>query len=81
MPKTALRMRDALGIAVRKITVWTSGAEADVAASPTVTTGTGAPTASEPSGSLYLRTDGANLNQIAYVTQDGAGTWLPMLTS
>jgi|GEM_PF-1399471 hypothetical protein len=45
---------------------------------PTITSGAGAPSASEPSGSLYLRTDGANLNQVLYGTQDGAGTWNPV---
>jgi hypothetical protein len=59
MPKGPLRFRDAIGLAIRKITVWTSGAESAISTSPTVTSGSGAPSASEPSGSLYLRTNGA----------------------
>ena len=62
MPKGPLRFRDAVGAAFRKLTVWTSGAESAVATSPTVTSGSGAPSASEPNGSVYLRTNGASAN-------------------
>jgi len=48
-----------------------------VAAAPTITTGTGAPTASEPKGSLYLRKDGT-ADTIAYVATDAVGTWSPL---
>ena len=54
-----IRFRDSVGAAFRKLTVWTSGAAADVTTSPTVTSGSGAPSASEPNGSVYLRTGGA----------------------
>lgn len=54
-----LRFRDAAGIAIRKLRVWTGATEAVIATSPTVTSGSGAPSASEPNGSVYLRTGGA----------------------
>lgn len=54
-----LRFRDAVGAAFRKLTIWTGATEALISTSPTVTSGSGAPSASEPNGSLYLRTGGA----------------------
>lgn len=72
------RMRDAAGWAFRKITVWTSGSVVDVATSPTLTSGSGAPTASEPKGSAYLRTGGTGAAQLAYVAIDSAGAWAPL---
>lgn len=71
MPKGPLRFRDAVGAAFRKLTVWTSGAESAVATSPTVTSGSGAPSASEPNGSVYLRTNGASANTL-YLRISGA---------
>jgi hypothetical protein len=41
---------------------------------PTLTWGTGAPTATEPNGSLYMRTDGTTASTRLYVSA-GAGTW------
>lgn len=41
----------------------------------TITSGTGAPTASAPKGSLYLRTDGAAATTL-YVNASGTTTWL-----
>jgi len=58
MARGPLRLAAAAGQAIRKITLWTSGAEADVSTSPTITAGAGAPSASEVDGSLYCRTDG-----------------------
>jgi hypothetical protein len=40
---------------------------------PTISSGSGAPTASEPNGSIYLRTDGAAATTI-YVRAAGAWT-------
>jgi hypothetical protein len=40
------------------------------------TTGAGVPTASEPKGSMYSRTDGA-VGSTLYVSQ-GAGSWTPV---
>lgn len=55
----ALRIKNAAGRAFRKIIVWVSGDEADVASSPTITAGSGVPSSTdEPRGSFYLRTDG-----------------------
>lgn len=41
----------------------------------TITSGTGAPTAAAPKGSLYLRTDGAAATTL-YVNASGTTTWL-----
>jgi hypothetical protein len=46
------------------------------ATGPTWTAGTGAPTTTEPLGSLYSRTDGA-VGSTIYVSR-GAGTWNPV---
>lgn len=69
-----LRFRDSVGAAFRKLTVWTSGAAADVTTSPTVTSGSGAPSASEPNGSVYLRTNGTSASTL-YVRVSSA--WVP----
>jgi len=71
MPKGPLRFRDALGAAFRKLTIWTAATEATVATSPTVTSGSGAPSASEPNGSVYLRTGGAAATTL-YLRVSGA---------
>jgi len=52
------------GEAVRKLTVWTSGEIKDLAASPTITSGTGAPSAAEADGSVYKRTNGATYTRV-----------------
>lgn len=70
-----LRIRNAAGHAFRKLIAWTSSAEADVATSPTITGGSAAPSASEPKGSLYLRTGGASGSEVVYVATDAVGTW------
>jgi len=55
------RAAAALGFVVR------SSATSDVTADPTLTSGSGAPSAAEPNGSVYLRTDGST-----YVRTGGA---------
>jgi len=45
-------------------------------AAPTVTSGAGVPSATEPNGSIYLRTDGANADQAIYARISGA--WVAM---
>lgn len=52
------RLAASAGIAVRKLSVWLSGKESTIATSPTLSAGTGAASASEPNGSVYLRTNG-----------------------
>lgn len=47
-----------------------------VTAAPTITAGSGAPSATEPNGSLYLRTDGANADESLY--QRVGGSWVPV---
>ena len=59
MAKSAFRVRDAVGWAVRKRTIWTSADAEDVGTSPTITSGAGAPSGTANGGSVYLRTDGA----------------------
>jgi hypothetical protein len=76
MGKGPLRDADPEGQAIRKITVWESGAEADVSASPTITSGDGVPSAAEVDGSIYLRTGG---NGVLYVRVSGA--WLTVTAS
>ena len=43
---------------------------------PTVTSGTGVPATTEPNGSLFLRTNGANADQALYVRI--SGSWVAM---
>jgi hypothetical protein len=69
-----LRFRDAAGVAYRKFVVWTGATQALIATSPTVTSGSGAPSASEPNGSLYLRTNGGAASTL-YARISGA--WAP----
>ena len=63
-----------MGDAFRKLTLWISGAESDLGTSPTITSGSGAPSATEPNGSVYLRTNGAAASTI-YARVSGA--WVP----
>ncbi len=59
----AYRYRKALaavGLGVR-----TSATEAD-ASTPTITAGSGAPSASEPNGSIYMRTNASNADECIY---------------
>ena len=46
-----------------------------------VTTGSGAPSASDPKGSLYVRTDGSSSSTRLYIATDAAGTWTPVTTT
>jgi hypothetical protein len=69
-----LRFRDAAGVAIRKLVAWTGETEIAIATSPTVTSGSGAPTAAEPNGSIYLRTNGAAASTL-YARISGA--WAP----
>lgn len=51
--------------------LWSSVSRLQLAATgPSITQGAGAPTAEQPDGSLYLRTDGAGPN--LYVREGGA---------
>jgi hypothetical protein len=51
------------------------------ATGPTVTSGTGAPTASAPQGSLYLRTDGSSVSTRDYINTNGGTTWTSITTA
>lgn len=63
------------GMAMVGVAVKTSATELP-SASPTITAGSGVPTATEPNGSIYLRTNGANADQAIYARISGA--WVAM---
>lgn len=44
---------------------------------PTITAGEGAPSAAEPNGSVYLRTNGGTADLAIYVRQ--GGSWIAMV--
>ena len=58
------RFLAALGFLCTRIGLAVSGAEADEATAPTLTAGTGAPSASEANGSRYYRTNGQEYRRI-----------------
>lgn len=67
-------------LATAKLYVWSATDREnplakDVSASPTLTSGSGAPTHTEPQGSVYLRTDGTTARTIVYANTDGSTTW------
>jgi len=78
MASGPLRHLSVAGDAFRKLVVWISGAEADIATSPTVTSGSGAPSVAEPNGSLYMRTGGAAATTL-YARVSGA--WVAVSAS
>lgn len=49
--------------------------------SMTITAGTGAPTATAPQGSLYMRTDGSSIATRLYVNTTGAAIWTAVSTA
>jgi len=57
------------------IGVATSIAEAESAV-PTISSGSGAPSAAEPNGSLYMRTDASNADDALYSRI--AGAWVAL---
>lgn len=61
------------GTAFQKVVIATDGTDKTPATSPTITSGAGAPSATEPNGSLYFRTDGGASTTL-YVRHTGA--WL-----
>lgn len=74
MASGPLRHLSPVGDAFRKLTLWISGAESDLSTSPTITSGSGAPSATEPNGSVYLRTNGTSASTL-YVRVSSA--WVP----
>ena len=79
----ALRILSASGRAFRKVVIWISANEADVAASPTITSGASAPSTSvgastEPRGSIYLSGGATTAANGIFVTFDSGGgnTWV-----
>lgn len=60
------------GTAFQKVTIATAGTEASLTSSPTITSGSGAPSATAPDGSIYLRTDGTDADDTLYVRAGGA---------
>lgn len=71
--KTTQNMR--AGVAAVGYIVKSIASEAPAAAA-TVTSGGGAPTAVEPNGSIYLRTNGANADEAIYARI--AGNWVAL---
>ena len=71
--KFAYRYRK--GLAALSIGVRQTATTAD-ASVPTITSGTGVPTSTEPNGSLFLRTDGTTAALVLYSMVDG--TWTPI---
>ena len=74
MASGPLRHLSPVGDAFRKLTLWISGAESDLGTSPTITSGSGAPSATEPNGSVYLRTNGTSASTL-YARVSSA--WVP----
>lgn len=74
MARKALRYALTAGVAFRKVVVWLSADESDLSTSPTITSGSGAPSASEANGSIYLRTDGTDADDTLYVR--AGGSWI-----
>ena len=64
--ENVLKFASAVGLVVK------SSASQLVTAAPTITSGTGAPSAAEPNGSLYMRTDGTDADDSLYVRAGGA---------
>ncbi len=71
--KTSQNMRS--GVAALGYVVKSSAGQAPTAA-PTLTSGSGAPTATEPNGSIYLRTDAATADEAVYSRI--AGAWVAL---
>ena len=73
MAQKSLRFRESVGIAARRLAVWISGSEKDLATSPWITAGAGAADDSDgaPDGSVWLRTDGSSSTTI-YAKASGA---------
>ena len=46
-----------------------------------ISVGAGAPSASLPKGSLYVRTDGSSSSTRLYIATDAVGTWTPVTTT
>lgn len=64
--QNVLKFASSVGLVVK------SSATQLVTAAPTITSGTGAPSAAEPNGSLYMRTDGTDADDSLYVRAGGA---------
>lgn len=74
MAKGPQRFNNPAGHAMRKLTLWTSGDEEHIGTSPTWTSGSAAPSATEPDGSIYTRTGTSTAGTVLYVST-GGGTW------
>ncbi len=72
--KFAYRYRK--GLAATSVGVRQTATTVD-ASVPTITSGSGVPSAAEPNGSLYLRTDGSTAALVLYSRI--SGTWTPLV--
>lgn len=74
----AVRNFFADGFAFVKLVISPSTATDPSSTDPTITSGSAAPSASEPKGSLYIRTGGSSGDTVLYVATDAVGTWTPL---
>lgn len=58
-----------------------AGSQIVFAPGPVITSGAGAPAGVAPQGSLYLRTNGAGVNERAYIATDSIGGWTAIVTA
>ena len=64
-------------IVVRALALTADGEISSVPTGPTMTVGSGAPSSTQPQGSIYLRTDAA-AGAGVYQNTDGAATWVAL---
>lgn len=84
--KQARAVKTKLGVVARATTSTPAAASAVAAltmgsAGITLTFGTGAPSQTQPQGSLYIRTDGSSTSTRMYINTDGATTWTNFTTA
>jgi uncharacterized protein YuzE len=72
---SAKRMLDAAGYAVRKLVISLSGNQSDADVSPSITSGTGAPSGTAVTGSIYLRKGQAETSSVYVYNTSGGGSW------
>ncbi len=78
MADVALDYRRALGVVGLKVK---GSADESASTSPTITSGSGAPTHTEPTNSIYIRNNASDSDLLLYRSTDGAGTWETILGS
>lgn len=69
------------GLSLSNATLATGGLDIELVAGVGILSGAGAPSATAPQGTLYLRTNGTTTNDRAYINTDGATTWTALTTA